>query len=132
MNALLEVFVTFSGTFSRTFFFGGFGTLFFEMLVISTFFFIGRLSGKAKTDFPTTGDFEPTKKPKKKFAPAAQLENKFISFVVQKIAFCGLKILVGRPSGRPPAPDSPTKKNVRYLEGPEQIPKIKSVIFPSR
>ena len=88
------------------------------------------MSGKAKTDFPTTGDFEPTKKTKKFFAPAAQLKNKFISFVVQKIAFCGLKILVGRPSGRPPAPDSPTKKNVarrgvsdKPVENPNPTPR---------
>ena len=74
-------------------------------------FFVGGLSGKAKLDFPTKGDFEPTKKPKKIFAPAAQLKNKFILFVVHKIAFCGFKILVGGLSGRPPFPDNPTKKN---------------------
>ena len=59
----------------------------------------------------------PQKKPEKFSAPAAQLENKFISFVVHKITFCGFKNPVGRLSGRPHAPDSPTKKNVVLTGG---------------
>ena len=76
----------------------------------TTFFFVGGLSGKAKLDFPTKGDFEPTKKPKKIFAPAAQLKNNFFFICGAQNRLLRVQNSCRGPVGETPFPRQPDKK----------------------